>query len=346
MPLVIASSIELLDVPDGTPILVDAEIGNVYIDPDDEVLSKFSSQQRVRHSLAEQKAQIKPETLTADGTQVRLMANINLLTDLKLAAELKIGMMVELPSVAELMDDFAREADFFSIGTNDLVQFMLGVDRTNESVAELYLPHHPSVLRTLDRIVRSATERGRDVSVCGDMAHVATSRSCWASVSAPSAWTPPTCCAPSRPSVARLSRMPGGWPERRWRRAGSATSPPCSKPRRRRSRRRRRINTAFRKSCRCAPPRPDRRSGSAPTRAIWSSSSSLSSRTPSRPPTARANTASISILRQAGQVEWKFADDCAGIPPEHLEKVFLPFFTTKPPGTGTGLGLFIVKSDR
>jgi len=52
----------------------------------------------------------------------------------------------------------------------------------------------------------------------------------------------------------------------------------------------------------------------------------------------------ISILRQAGQVEWKFADDCAGIPPEHLEKVFLPFFTTKPPGTGTGLGLFIVKS--
>jgi len=99
------------------------------------------------------------------------MANINLLTDLKLAAELKIGMMVELPSVAELMDDFAREADFFSIGTNDLVQFMLGVDRTNESVAELYLPHHPSVLRTLDRIVRSATERGRDVSVCGDMAH-------------------------------------------------------------------------------------------------------------------------------------------------------------------------------
>lgn len=171
MPLVIASSIELLDVPDGTPILVDAEIGNVYIDPDDEVLSKFSSQQRVRHSLAEQKAQIKPETLTADGTQVRLMANINLLTDLKLAAELKIGMMVELPSVAELMDDFAREADFFSIGTNDLVQFMLGVDRTNESVAELYLPHHPSVLRTLDRIVRSATERGRDVSVCGDMAH-------------------------------------------------------------------------------------------------------------------------------------------------------------------------------
>ena len=83
----------------------------------------------------------------------------------------QLGMMVELPSVVELIEDFAQEADFFSIGTNDLIQFMLGVDRTNDSVSDFYLPHHPSVLRVLSTIVRTATQNDRPVSVCGDMAH-------------------------------------------------------------------------------------------------------------------------------------------------------------------------------
>ena len=83
----------------------------------------------------------------------------------------KLGMMVELPAVVNLMDEFAQEADFFSIGTNDFTQFMLGVDRTNDSVAEFYVPHHPSVLRALNTVVRTAVENGRDISVCGDMAH-------------------------------------------------------------------------------------------------------------------------------------------------------------------------------
>jgi phosphotransferase system enzyme I (PtsP) len=80
-------------------------------------------------------------------------------------------MMVELPAVADLADDFAHKADFFSIGTNDLIQFMLAADRTNESVADFYLPHHPSVLRVLNRIARAATENDCDLSICGDMAH-------------------------------------------------------------------------------------------------------------------------------------------------------------------------------
>ncbi len=308
MPMVISDTFELLGLPDGTPILVDAEVGNLFVDPDDEILERFHSQQNVRLTLDEQKKLMKPETATPDGTRIWLLANINLLTDLKPACELscdgvglyrtefpfivrtnfpseaeqyviyaklndamrgkpvtfrtldaggdkilsyyhdireqnpamgmrsirfslqnqaifaeqirailragvgadlrimfpmissvdefceargvvldcidtlarqgiphngqpRLGMMVELPSVVDLVEDFAKEADFFSIGTNDFIQFMLGVDRTNESVADFYLPHHPSVLRALGRVVRSAVANDCDVSVCGDMAH-------------------------------------------------------------------------------------------------------------------------------------------------------------------------------
>lgn len=83
----------------------------------------------------------------------------------------KIGMMVELPAVVELIDEFAKEAEFFSIGTNDFIQFMLGVDRTNENMAEFYLPYHPAVLRAIKKVVDASKKYGRFVSVCGDMAH-------------------------------------------------------------------------------------------------------------------------------------------------------------------------------
>ncbi len=82
-----------------------------------------------------------------------------------------IGMMIELPCVLEIIEDFAREADFFSIGTNDFIQYMLAVDRTNEKVAEFYLPHHPSILRAFRRIVEAANRHKKEVSICGDMAH-------------------------------------------------------------------------------------------------------------------------------------------------------------------------------
>ncbi|MBN1510323.1 MAG: phosphoenolpyruvate--protein phosphotransferase, partial [Sedimentisphaerales bacterium] len=308
IPMVIVNAYDLLNLSDGTPVLVDAEVGNVFIDPDDSVVERFSSQQRARLTLNEQKLLMKPFTATTDGARMQLLANINLLSDLKLACELdcdgvglyrtefpflirttfpteaeqyviyrklvesmtdkpvtfrtldaggdkilsyyhdiqeqnpalgmrsirfslhnkgifveqlrailragvgadlrimfpmissvdefqqareavyeaieqlekqgiehhekpKLGIMVELPSVVDLIGDFAREVEFFSIGTNDFIQFMLGVDRTNESVADFYLPHHPAVLRALNRIVHNVLEHGREISVCGDMAH-------------------------------------------------------------------------------------------------------------------------------------------------------------------------------
>ena len=80
-------------------------------------------------------------------------------------------MMVEIPSVTELMDEFADVADFFCVGTNDFIQFMLAVDRGNEKVAHYYQPQHPSVMRALHRIVSAAVAKGKDISVCGEMAH-------------------------------------------------------------------------------------------------------------------------------------------------------------------------------
>jgi phosphotransferase system enzyme I (PtsP) len=308
IPMIVCDTFELLGLLDGTPVLVDAEIGNVYVDPSDEILERFESQQKARLTLDQQKRSIKPVTTTRDGTRVHLMANINLLADLKIACELqcegvglyrtefpfmirrnlpteaeqfmtyrklvqmaagrpvtfrtldiggdkilsyyhdikeqnpalglrsirfslqnkpvfaeqiramlragagadlrimfpmvssidefcqarevvfdclktlgeqglehnskpRLGIMVELPCIVDLIDDFVKEAEFFSIGTNDLIQFMLGVDRTNENIAGSYLPHHPSVLRALKKVVHAAEQGGREVSVCGDMAH-------------------------------------------------------------------------------------------------------------------------------------------------------------------------------
>ena len=83
----------------------------------------------------------------------------------------RIGMMVELPSVLETAQEFSREADFFSIGSNDFIQYMLAVDRGNESVASYYCPHHPAVLRGIARFVHTAQAHDRPISMCGEMAH-------------------------------------------------------------------------------------------------------------------------------------------------------------------------------
>jgi phosphotransferase system enzyme I (PtsI) len=85
-------------------------------------------------------------------------------------ATVPIGVMIEIPSAATTADLLAREVDFFSIGTNDLIQFSLAVDRTDARVSHLYEPLHPAILRTLRYVARSAARRGVPVSLCGEMA--------------------------------------------------------------------------------------------------------------------------------------------------------------------------------
>lgn len=85
-------------------------------------------------------------------------------------ADLQVGIMVESPAAAVMASAYARECDFFSIGTNDLVQYVLAVDRTNEHVASLYSAAHPAVLKLMKETIRAARRWGVDVSCCGEMA--------------------------------------------------------------------------------------------------------------------------------------------------------------------------------
>ena len=309
LPLVIAERPELLKVPDGTPILLDADMGSVFVHPSQETVLRFEARNAARSETIEQAPAMRERTETADGVRVHLLANINLLSEVSLAQDLKaegiglyrtefpflvrtafpseeeqynvyrrivealpsgevtfrtldvggekhlpyldaapeanpelglrairfsfhhpdvfsqqlrailraarktdrvrilfpmisslddftqarrmvdaamieladqdlapakrplLGVMVETPAMVEIIAEMAAAADFFSIGTNDFIQYLLGVDRNNERVAAYYRPGHPSVLRALQRVVAAARAAEIDVTVCGEMGH-------------------------------------------------------------------------------------------------------------------------------------------------------------------------------
>ena len=84
--------------------------------------------------------------------------------------EIKVGCMIETPSAVTICDMLADEVDFFSVGTNDLVQYLLAVDRINNQIAYLYEPHHPAVIRSLKHIFDVSKEKKIEVTLCGEIA--------------------------------------------------------------------------------------------------------------------------------------------------------------------------------
>jgi len=86
------------------------------------------------------------------------------------SGSIQVGIMVEIPATAVLADQFAKEVDFFSIGTNDLIQYTMAADRMNEGVSYLYQPYNPSILRLVKNVIDAAHAEGKWAGMCGEMA--------------------------------------------------------------------------------------------------------------------------------------------------------------------------------
>lgn len=106
---------------------------------------------QAKHILLEEKEKLKSEGITVSD-------------------EIEIGIMVEIPSTAVIAHQFAKEVDFFSIGTNDLIQYTLAADRMNERVSYLYQPYHPAILNLVNNVIEAAHAKGKWAGMCGEMA--------------------------------------------------------------------------------------------------------------------------------------------------------------------------------
>lgn len=88
----------------------------------------------------------------------------------KVSEDIEVGIMVEIPSTAVTAKQFAKEVDFFSIGTNDLIQYTMAADRMNERVSYLYQPYHPAILNLVNNVIQAAHKEGKWTGMCGEMA--------------------------------------------------------------------------------------------------------------------------------------------------------------------------------